>query len=77
MTAADFVWTMDNTVEEGTTQSAEVYLKSFFAEGGGMTVLDDGVIEVDTVVPRFDLTWFMTMGMTNSMGLRCSQQEVP
>jgi peptide/nickel transport system substrate-binding protein len=75
MTAADFVWTMDNTVEEGTTQSAEVYLKSFFAKGGGMTVLDDGVIEVDTVVPRFDLTWFMTMGMTNSMGLGVASKK--
>ena len=75
MTAEDFVWTMENTVEEGTTQSPDVYLKSFFAEGGGMTVLDNNVIEVDTVVPRFDLTWFMTMGMTNSMGLGVASKK--
>lgn len=68
MTAEDFIWTMENTVEKGNVRNAKVFTKSFFVEGGGMTVLDDYTVKVDTVTPQFDLTWWMTMGMTNSMG---------
>ena len=68
-TAADFIWTMENSVEEGTTEGqAENYRRQFFAEGGGMTLVDDYTVLVDTVVPAPDFTWQITLASATQMG---------
>jgi peptide/nickel transport system substrate-binding protein len=68
MKASDFIWTLENATEEGTVRSVAPYEKTFFAEGGGMTALDDYTIEIDTVEPVWDLTWYLSVGMTPNMG---------
>ena len=68
-TAKDFIWTMENAVEEGTVEGqAENYRKHFFSEGGGMTLLDDYTVEVDTVNPAPDFTWQITLAAATQMG---------
>ena len=68
MTANDFVFTMQNSVEEGTTRSPQLLKRHFFAEGGGMTVLDDYTVQIDTVTPAWSLPWDVATGMDNYMG---------
>ena len=68
-TGADFIWTMENSVEEGTTEGqAENYKRQFFHEGGGMKLLDDYTVLVDTVVPAPDFTWQITLASATQMG---------
>ena len=68
-TGADFIWTMENSVEEGTTEGqAENYRRQFFAEGGGMQLLDDHTVLVDTVEPAPDFTWQITLASATQMG---------
>ena len=68
-TGADFIWTMENSVEEGTTEGqAENYRRQFFAEGGGMELLDDYTVLVDTVEPAPDFTWQITLASATQMG---------
>ncbi len=68
MTANDFVFTMENSVEEGTTRSPRLLKRHFFAEGGGMTILDDYTFQIDTVTPAWSLPWDVATGMDNYMG---------
>jgi peptide/nickel transport system substrate-binding protein len=75
MTAGDFIWMLENATEEGTVRSVAPYEVTFFAEGGGMTALDDYTIEIDTVEPRWDLTWFLAVGMTPGMGNGVASQK--
>lgn len=75
MKASDFIWTLENATEEGTVRSVEPYERTFFAEGGGMTALDDYTVEINTVVPRWDLTWFLSIGMTPGMGNGVASQK--
>ena len=75
MTASDFIWMLENATEDGTVRSVAPYEVTFFAEGGGMTALDDYTIEIDTVEPRWDLTWFMAVGMTPGMGNGVASQK--
>ena len=68
-TGADFIWTMENSVEEGTTEGqAENYRRQFFAEGGGMELLDDYTVLVNTVEPAPDFTWQITLASATQMG---------
>ena len=68
-TGADFIWTMENSVEEGTTEGqAENYRRQFFAEGGGMQLLDDHTVLVDTIEPAPDFTWQITLASATQMG---------
>ena len=68
-TGADFIWTMENSVIEGTTEGqAENYRRQFFHEGGGMTLVDDYTVRVDTVEPAPDFTWQVTLASATQMG---------
>ena len=75
MTANDFVFSMENSVEEGTTRSPQLLKRHFFAEGGGMTVLDDYTLEVDTVTPAWSMPWDVATGMTAYMGTGVISQK--
>ena len=75
MTASDFVFSMENSVEEGTTRSPRLLKLHFFAEGGGMTVLDDYSFEIDTVNPAWSLPWDVATGMTAYMGTGVISQK--
>ena len=75
MTASDVIWTLENGVEKGTVRSVKPYKRTFFVEGGGMSAPDDYTLEIDTVVPRWDLTWFLSMGMTPLMGNGIASQK--
>ena len=55
-------------MEEGTTRSPRLLKLNFFAEGGGMTVLDDYTFEIDTVKPSWSMPWDVATGMTSYMG---------
>ena len=68
MTASDFIFSMENSVEEGTTRSPRLLKLNFFAEGGGMTLLDDYSFEIDTVKPSWSMPWDVATGMTSYMG---------
>lgn len=68
LTANDFVFSMTNSVEEGTTRSPQLLKRHFFPEGGGMTVLDDYTLQVDTVTPAWGMPWDVATGMTAYMG---------
>ncbi len=68
MTASDFIFSMENSVEEGTTRSPRLLKLNFFAEGGGMTLLDDYSFEIDTVNPSWSMPWDVATGMTSYMG---------
>ena len=66
MTAQDMIWSMDNIVSEGTVSGRLAQRQTiFYAEGGGMTAIDDHTLEVDTTSngPRFDLTWYSTSAL--------------
>ena len=66
MTAQDMIWSMDNIVSEGTVSGRLAQRQTiFYAEGGGMTAIDDYTLEVDTTAngPRFDLTWYSTSAL--------------
>ncbi len=66
MTAQDVIWSMDNIVSEGTVSGRLAQRQTiFYAEGGGMTAIDDHTLEVDTTAngPRFDLTWYSTSAL--------------
>ena len=66
MTAQDIIWSMDNIVSEGTVSGRLAQRQTiFYAEGGGMTAVDDHTLEVDTTAngPRFDLTWYSTSAL--------------
>ncbi|MFQ6026997.1 MAG: ABC transporter substrate-binding protein [Dehalococcoidia bacterium] len=68
-TARDFKWTMENSVAEGTTDSqAPNFQRQFVAEGGGMQLLDDYTLQVNTVEAAVDFTWQLTMAATPQMG---------
>ncbi len=68
-TGADFIWTMENSVIEGTTEGqAENYRRQFFAEGGGMELVDDHTVLVNTVEPAPDFTWQITLASATQMG---------
>ena len=75
LTANDFVFTMENSVEEGTTRSPRLLNLHFFAEGGGMTVVDDYTFEIDTVNPAWSLPWDVATGMTAYMGTGVISQK--
>ena len=75
MTASDFVFSMENSVEEGTTRSPRLLKLNFFAEGGGMTVLDDYTFEIDTVKPSWSMPWDVATGMTSYMGTGVISQK--
>ena len=63
MTAQDMIWSTDNIVSEGTVSGRLAQRQTiFYAEGGGMTAVDDYTLQVDTTSngPRFDLTWYST-----------------
>ena len=68
MTVHDFVFSMENSVEKGTSRSPKLLKRHFFPEGGGMTVVDDHTFQVDTVVPAWSLPWDVATGMDNYMG---------
>ena len=66
MTAQDIIWSMDNIVSEGTVSGRLAQRQTiFYAEGGGMTAVDDHTLQVDTTAngPRFDLTWYSTSAL--------------
>ena len=66
MTAQDIIWSMDNIVSEGTVSGRLAQRQTiFYAEGGGMTAIDDHTLQVDTTAngPRFDLTWYSTSAL--------------
>ena len=66
MTAQDMIWSMDNIVSEGTVSGRLAQRQTiFYAEGGGMTAVDDHTLQVDTTAngPRFDLTWYSTSAL--------------
>ena len=66
MTAQDMIWSMDNIVSEGTVSGRLAQRRTiFYAEGGGMTAVDDHTLQVDTTAngPRFDLTWYSTSAL--------------
>ena len=68
-TGADFIWTMENSVIEGTTEGqAENYRRQFFAEGGGMELVDPYTVRVNTVEPAPDFTWQITLAAATQMG---------
>ena len=68
-TGADFIWTMENSVIEGTTEGqAENYRRQFFAEGGGMELVDPYTVKVNTVEPAPDFTWQITLAAATQMG---------
>ena len=75
MTAGDFVFSMENSVEEGTTRSPRLLQRNFFAEGGGMTVLDDYTFEINTVTPSWSMPWDVATGMTSYMGTGVISQK--
>ena len=75
MTASDFVFTMENSVEEGTTRSPRLLKRHFFPEGGGMTVLDDYTLEINTVTPAWSMPWDVATGMTAYMGTGVISQK--
>jgi peptide/nickel transport system substrate-binding protein len=65
-TAKDLIFSMNNSVEEGTVRGRLVQTKLiFFAKEGGMRAVDDHTVEVDTSGsgPRFDLTWYATSAL--------------
>ena len=68
MTSHDFIFTMENSVEEGTTRSPGILKRHFFPEGGGMTAIDDYTFEINTVKPAWSLPWDVATGMDNYMG---------
>ena len=66
MTAEDMIWSMDNVVSKGTVSGRLAQRQTiFYAEGGGMTAIDEHTLEVDTTSngPRFDLTWYSTSAL--------------
>ncbi len=66
MTAQDIIWSMDNIISEGTVSGRLAQRRTiFYAEGGGMTAVDDHTLQVDTTAngPRFDLTWYSTSAL--------------
>ncbi len=66
VTAQDIIWSMDNIVSEGTVSGRLAQRQTiFYAEGGGMTAVDDHTLQVDTTAngPRFDLTWYSTSAL--------------
>ena len=75
MTANDFVFSMENSVEEGTTRSPRLLKRHFFPEGGGMTVLDDYTLEINTVTPAWSMPWDVATGMTAYMGTGVISQK--
>ena len=75
MTASDFVFSMANSVEEGTTRSPRLLKLNFFAEDGGMTVLDDYTVEIDTGNPSWSMPWDVATGMTSYMGTGVISQK--
>ena len=66
--ADDFAFSMENSVEKGTSRSPKLLKQHFFAEGGGITVVDDYSFQIDTVVPAWSLPWDVATGMTAYMG---------
>ena len=49
MTAQDIIWSMDNIISEGTVSGRLAQRRTiFYAEGGGMTAVDDHTLQVDT-----------------------------
>ena len=75
MTANDFVFSMANSVEEGTTRSPRLLKRHFFPEGGGMTVADDYTLQIDTVTPAWSMPWDVATGMTAYMGTGVISQK--
>ena len=75
MTANDFVFSMANSVEEGTTRSPRLLKRHFFPEGGGMTVVDDYTLQIDTVTPAWSMPWDVATGMTAYMGTGVISQK--
>ena len=75
LTASDFIFSMENSVEEGTTRSPRLLNLHFFAEGGGMTLVDDYTFEIDTVKPAWSLPWDVATGMTAYMGTGVISQK--
>jgi peptide/nickel transport system substrate-binding protein len=68
-TAKDFIWTMENATEEGTLESqAENFRRIFFAEGGGIELVDDYTVIVNTVKPVPDFNWQLVLAINTQMG---------
>ena len=61
VTVDDVIWSLNDFVADGGLNSlARITKRIFFAEGGGITKIDDYRFEVDTVAPQFDMLSFGT-----------------
>ena len=68
-TADDFIFNLTTAIKEGTTVGRVGNLtRLFFAEGGGMTKVDDHTLIIDTVTPQFDFTTEITKAPQSGMG---------
>ena len=62
VTVDDVIWSLNDFVADGGINSlAGITKRIFFAEGGGITKIDDYRFEVDTVTPNFDMLYFGTV----------------
>ncbi len=62
VTADDFIFSVNELAAEDSIASfAAISRRIYFAEGGGITKIDDYRFEVDTVVPNFDMLYFGTV----------------
>ena len=60
-TVDDYIFSLNDLVADGGINSlAPITKRIFFAEGGGITKIDDYLFEVDTVTPQFQMLSFGT-----------------
>ena len=69
-TADDIMFNMEDAVREGTSVGRQqILIDNWFAEGGGMTKVDDQTLLVDTVEPKFDFTWELSQSQNPGFGV--------
>ena len=69
-TADDVIFNFTNAVQEGTTVGRANILKAlYFAEGGGITKVDDHTLIIDSVVPKFDFAAEISNATNTGMGM--------
>ena len=70
ITTDDIIFNLEDAIREGTSVGRQqILIDNWFAEGGGMTKINDHTLVVDTVEPKFDFTWELSQSQNPGYGL--------
>ena len=70
VTTDDIIFNLEDAIREGTSVGRQqILINNWFAEGGGMTKIDDQTLVVNTVEPKFDFTWELSQSQNPGYGL--------